>query len=97
MEKNFGKHSIILFYLFSSFVFCLVFAKTDLAQRHVSSTADVIINEILANEPGSNTKLEWVELFNADSVEHNLGGWLFASKGHITKLPRGTIIPAGGF
>ena len=83
----------------------LLLLKTSLAQprpwrdfqQNVSSTADVIINEVLANEPGSNTKLEWVELFNTDSIDHDLGGWLFVSKDDTTLIPSGTIIASGGF
>jgi hypothetical protein len=97
MKNNFLKHYIILFSLFFSFVLNLVFAKIDLAQPNIPSTAHVVINEVLANEPGSNTKLEWVELFNADSMEHDLGGWFFISKEDTTAISSGTTIPARGF
>jgi hypothetical protein len=97
MKNNLLKHFIILFCFFFSFVLNLIFVKAGLAQQNVSSIANVIFNEILANEPGSNTKLEWVELFNTDSIEQDLGGWIFASKGYSTEIPGGTIIPAGGF
>ena len=96
MKKTLLRLSIIFFWSFS-FLLNPIFAKAGSAQQNFSSIAYVIFNEILANEPGSNTKLEWVELFNADSVERNLGGWLFASKDYITELPTGAIIPAGGF
>jgi hypothetical protein len=66
-------------------------------QQNVSLTANLVINEVLANEPGSNTRLEWVELCNADSMEHDLGGWLFVSKEDTTIMSTGTIIPARGF
>lgn len=105
MNNSFLKHSIIFFWLFSTFLFNPIFTKTDLAQprlwrdfqQNISSTPYVIINEVLANEPGSNTKLEWVELFNADSMQHDLGGWLFVSKEDTTVISSGTIIPSGGF
>jgi hypothetical protein len=97
MKNNLLKHSKIFFYFFFPFVLNLIFAKTDLAQENISSTPHVIFNEVLANEPGSNTKLEWVELFNADSIEHDLGGWLFVSKDDTTAISSGTIIPSGGF
>jgi hypothetical protein len=96
MKSNLLKHSVILFWSFS-FLLNLAFPSTDFAGQNISSIGNVIFNEILANEPGSNTKLEWVELFNADSTDHDLGQWLFASKEYITELPGGTIIPAGGF
>jgi len=105
MNNSFLKHSMIFFWLFFTFVFNLIFTKTDLAQprlwrdfqQNISSTPYVIFNEVLANEPGSNTKLEWVELFNADSMQHDLGGWLFVSKEDTTVISSGTIIPSGGF
>ncbi len=104
MKKTFFRLSIIFSWFFS-FLLNPIFAETDSAQQNFSSilpplagfSTSVIFNEILANEPGSNTKLEWVELFNADSTDHNLGGWLFASKEYITELPGGAVIPAGGF
>jgi hypothetical protein len=97
MKNNLSRHSIILFYLFFSLVLNLIFAKTDWAYPNTSLTANVVINEVLANEPGSNTKLEWVELFNTDSIDHDLGGLSFVSKDDTTVIPSGTIIPSGGF
>jgi hypothetical protein len=67
------------------------------AQQTSPSTANMVINEVLANEPGSYTKLEWVELFNVDSAEHDLGGWSFISKDDTTLIPAGTAIPGSGF
>ncbi len=62
----------------------------------VLAASDVVINEVLANEPGSTTKLEWVELFNSDSVEINLEGWRFVSKSDTTQL-EGHLIPGKGY
>jgi hypothetical protein len=62
-----------------------------------ASNAGIIINEILANEPGSYTKLEWVELFNADPADHDMEGWCFLCKDDTTLFPPSTIIPANGF
>ncbi|MCJ7496737.1 MAG: lamin tail domain-containing protein [candidate division Zixibacteria bacterium] len=58
-----------------------------------TSMSKVIINEVLANEPSSETKLEWVELFNLDSSAVDLGGWTFISKQDTTVFPSGTLIP----
>ncbi|KPL02995.1 MAG: hypothetical protein AMJ73_07830 [candidate division Zixibacteria bacterium SM1_73] len=91
------KRPILFFCISFSFLLNLFFAKTALAQQSISSVPYVIFNEILANEPGSNTKLEWVELFNADSIEHDLGGWLFVSKDDTTEILSGKVIPSGGF
>jgi hypothetical protein len=57
----------------------------------------VAINEVLANEPGSSTKLEWVELYNADSLSLNLEGWSFVCKEDTTLFAAGTVIPANGY
>jgi len=40
-----------------------------------SAPAQVIINEIRANEPGSNTAGEFVELVNIGGTAANIGGW----------------------
>jgi hypothetical protein len=37
-----------------------------------SSYAAVQVNEVMANEPGANTTLEWIELFNNSAVPVNL-------------------------
>jgi len=97
MKNNLTKRYTIFFYLFFPLVLDLIFPMTDWAQQSISLTSDIIINEVLVNEPGSNTKLEWIELFNADSIEHDLGSWLFASKDDTTSIPSGTIIPPRGF
>jgi len=97
LSNNRSRYFIIFFYLFFSFVFNLISVKTDFAQRNIFSTANVVINEVLANEPGSNTKLEWVELYNADSVGHLLEGWAFISKDDTTLIPAGTTVSANGF
>lgn len=56
----------------------------------------VVINEVLANEPGSLTQLEWVELFNPNPTEVNLAGWRFVSKSDTTSL-EGVSILANGY
>ncbi|HXF48389.1 MAG TPA: hypothetical protein VNL73_03050, partial [Verrucomicrobiae bacterium] len=45
-----------------AFVFFFFSASAALAQ-----TPKVVINEVLANEPGAFTSLEWLELFNTDA------------------------------
>lgn len=62
----------------------------------VFANPGVVINEVLANEPGGLTKLEWVELFNSDSMEVNLSGWRFVSKSDTT-LFANISIPAKGY
>ncbi len=67
------------------------------ARQYSFLTSNVVINEVLANEPGSNTKLEWVELYNANSMELDLNGWSFVCKDDTTLIPAGTTIPAEGY
>lgn len=83
--------------LFCSFALGLIRPEADFAQVSISSTTNVVINEVLANEPGSSTKLEWVELYNADSARLAMDGWAFVCKDDTTSFPIGTLIPANGF
>lgn len=34
------------------------------------SQAELLVNEVMSNEPGSNTMLEWIELLNTDTTEN---------------------------
>jgi hypothetical protein len=83
--------------LLLSLALILFSAETVYAEEDIYGFPKVVINEVLANEPGSSTKLEWVELHNADSVGHDLEGWAFVSKDDTTWFPAEAIIPAGGF
>ncbi len=58
--------------------------------------ADVIINEIGANEPGSDTAGEFVELVNVGAAAANLGGWTLRD-GTSTRhtFTGGTTLAAG--
>ncbi len=51
------------------------FAVLVLLLLVLSSTvaARVVVNEAMANEPGSNTALEWIELYNDGAASINLG------------------------
>ena len=70
----------------------LILSQTDTIQAQ-TSLSKVVINEVLANEPFSQTKLEWVELFNSDTSAVDLGGWTFISKQDTTVFPAGILIP----
>jgi len=97
IRGSLARYGKITAYLLFTVVFSLVSAKTTSAEDGISSPPEVVINEVLANEPGSNTRLEWVELHNADSVEHDMEGWAFICKDDTTWIPAGTVIPARGF
>jgi len=84
-------------HLLLSLALGLLSARAACAEADIPAVPEVVINEVLANEPGSNTKLEWVELQNADTVEHDLERWVFISKDDTTWFPAEAIIPAGGF
>lgn len=61
--------------------------------------AALILNEALANEPGSTTSLEWVEILNwPDTGEAiSLSGYKFIDGGVTTTIDTALSIPAGGF
>lgn len=55
-------------------------------RRDDGSRARVIINEILANEPGRDTGHEHVELLNAGTTAVELGGWTLADGARIRHI-----------
>ncbi len=58
--------------------------------------ADVIINEVCANEPGSDTSGEFVELLNVGGAAASLGGWtLRDASGVRHTFASGTTLAAG--
>ncbi len=66
----------------------------------VSAQGDVRINEIMYNPPGTDTDLEWIELYNNDITAINITGWKFyeADTNHRLTLVQGSmIIPVGGY
>lgn len=75
------------------FIIALILSSQPDTTQAQTSLSKVVINEILANEPSSRTKLEWVELFNTDTSAIDLGGWTFISKSDTTVFPAGTLIP----
>jgi hypothetical protein len=61
--------------------------------------AALILNEALANEPGSATSLEWVEILNwpDTGLAISLSGYKYLDGGQTTTLDTEIAIPAGGF
>ena len=58
--------------------------------------AALFLNEILANEPGSDAAGEFVELVNAGSTAADLGGWTLSdATGVRHTFPAGTSLAAG--
>lgn len=97
MRNALSRRHVAFSCLFCSLALGLTCPEADFAQVSISSGANVVINEVLANEPGSSTKLEWVELHNADSIDHAMDGWAFVCKDDTTSFPSGALIPADGF
>jgi PKD repeat protein len=61
-----------------------------------ASPAQVIINEILANEPGNSAKGEAIELVNLGGTDANIGGWTVSDVSSVRHtFAAGTILPAG--
>ena len=59
-----------------------------------SAGAEVIINEVLANEPGSQTTLEWIELYNHSSNPAPLGEYRLTVDGTPYDLPGSDTLAA---
>jgi hypothetical protein len=66
------------------------------AANRVSTTTDIVFNEILYHAIDEDRRKEWVELYNRGSVAHDLTGFAI-SDGLDFAMPDGTEIPAGGY
>lgn len=62
----------------------------------VSMNAQIVINEILYNNPGADS-LEFVELYNTTATPINLNGYEFSDKSASFILNSSHVIPANGF
>jgi endonuclease/exonuclease/phosphatase family metal-dependent hydrolase len=61
-----------------------------------STPAQVILNEIMANEPGSNTAGEYVELVNVGGTSAAIGGWTISDGAGVKHtFAAGTTIAPG--
>jgi len=73
-------------------VFAILFAVT-LADP---VSADVVVNEVMANEPGSEVALEWVELYNDSPLSANLAFFqlkVYSGTDSTMFLLDGTMVP----
>ncbi|WP_309887670.1 lamin tail domain-containing protein [Archangium sp.] len=62
----------------------------------VATQGKVIINEILANEPGGSTSGEFVELVNVGSASVDISGWVIRDDASIRHtFPAGTVLGGG--
>jgi hypothetical protein len=64
-------------------------------------SSDILISEILPNPTGDDTKLEFIEIYNASKREVNLTGWSLSNednkKVNLEKIATSTIIKAGEY
>jgi len=60
-------------------------------------TGTLLINEVLVNEPGSDTNGEFVELVNTGSAAVSIGGWTLSDATSVRHtFATGTTVAAGG-
>jgi hypothetical protein len=77
--------------------YVVVAALITLAILPVSTSGQVIINEVLANEPGSYRSLEWIELYAPEVASFDLSdAAIITTRDTITFAP-GTTIGATGY
>jgi endonuclease/exonuclease/phosphatase family metal-dependent hydrolase len=61
-----------------------------------TTPAQVILNEIMANEPGSNTAAEFVEIVNVGGTSIGIGGWTLSDAAGVKHtFAAGTTLAAG--
>ena len=67
-----------------------------LATTFVSARSSVLISEVMYNPTGTEIGLEYVELFNPNDANVNIGGWVISSSSYDidATIPNSTIIPA---
>ena len=62
----------------------------------VTGTARVFMNELLANEPGSDVTREFIELVNTGTVAANLSGWTISDALSVRHtFASGTLLAPG--
>ena len=74
--------------------------ESIVANFNLGSTqvADIVINEINYNSPGSANSGDWVELYNNSNTSVDLSAWYLEDESNeYFNIPEGTIIPAGGY
>ncbi|MFQ5452840.1 MAG: lamin tail domain-containing protein [Candidatus Zixiibacteriota bacterium] len=59
----------------------------SLSLTYNSVKAELIVNEVLANEPGGKTSLEWIELYNDSSYSIKLSDYQLKIGDNIINLP----------
>ena len=69
-----------------------------------SAGGDVVVNEVMANPDGSDTDLEWIELYNKTNAAVPVEGWGLAFGSNADNqddidvtLPSGAVVPPRGY
>jgi|WetSurMetagenome_2_1015567.scaffolds.fasta_scaffold00341_18 uncharacterized repeat protein (TIGR01451 family) len=59
----------------------------------------IVINEWEPNPPGSDTRMEWIELYNPSAQAINIGGWRMVDSyyGKSVSIPPNTVIMPDGY
>ncbi len=73
-------------------MFCAILGTTP-GTLHADGV--IVFNEIMYHPPVNEAAMEWVELFNQNSVDVDLSGWS-VGKGIEFSFPEGTVIRGGG-
>ena len=69
---------------------------TEAAANSISSSTDIVINEIMYNSITDSPDREYAELYNKSLSPVNISGWRF-TRGINFEFPPGTIVPAQGY
>ncbi|UCC78833.1 MAG: lamin tail domain-containing protein [Candidatus Zixiibacteriota bacterium] len=52
----------------------------------------IILSEVLSNEPAGRVRLEWVEIYNQSAFEIDLGGYVLIADSDTNNLPAGILL-----
>lgn len=58
------------------------------------ASGEVVLSEILSNEPGNRVLLEWLEIYNNNPFAVDLGDYVFLEGEDSLSLPEGSLVPA---
>lgn len=74
----------------------LIFVLILFSSSYADDSNSIVLNEVLANEPGGWVSLEWVELFNNSDWDVDLAGWKLISDDDTTVFSS-VVISAKGY
>ena len=58
------------------------------------SIGEIVLSEILSNEPGNRVLLEWLEVYNNNPVAEDLGDYILVEGEDSLSFPEGSSVPA---